>query len=334
MPAFGYSHEGPKEARARQQKPQQSVMTTAGTVITQLTTLLLLSTTLLFSVRAQGITVADDAGRRVTLEAPARRIVSLSPHATELLFAASAGERVVGVASYSNYPPAAQIRPEIGGAGNLNLEAIIALEPDLVVSWKSGNTAAQVERLIGLGIPVFYSEPRRLEDIATNLERLGELAGTMQAASEAAARFRRGYREIRREYAGQSPVRTFYQIWHQPLMTVNGEHLISQVMELCGGSNIFAALQTLAPVVTREAVLAADPQIIIASGRAGERPQWLQAWENWPQLSAVRYKQLYFIEPDLIQRQTPRILDGARIMCGQLAQAREMLRKSGEQSLQ
>jgi len=273
--------------------------------------------------QATGIEVEDDAGRLVRLSAPARRIVSLAPHATELLFAAGADDQVVGVAGYSNYPPAARRRPLIGDAGNLNLEAILALQPDLVVAWKSGNVAPQVERLIDLGLSVFYSEPRRLEDIATNLQRLGELAGTRPVATAAAQSFREGYRKLGHEFSHQTPVRTFYQIWHQPLMTVNGEQLINQVIELCGGRNIFAGLQTLAPVVTREAVLAADPQIIIASGRTRERPQWLADWKDWPQLSAVRNHQLYFIEPDLIQRQTPRLLEGAKIMCRQLAQARQ-----------
>jgi iron complex transport system substrate-binding protein len=278
---------------------------------------------------ATALQVTDDSGRQLKLNSPAQRIVSLSPHTTELLFAAGAGEQVVGVTSFSDYPPAARQRPEIGGSESLNLEAIIALKPDLVVAWKSGNIAPQVERLIKLGIPVFYSEPRRLEDIATNLQRLGMIAGTSQVAEPAAQAFRERYRQIARQFSQQMPVRTFYQIWHQPLMTINGEHLISQVIEMCGGRNVFASLDTLAPVVNREAVLAADPQIIIASGRATERPEWLSDWQAWPQVSAVQTHQLYFIEPDLIQRQTPRILDGANVMCRQLAQARNALEADG-----
>lgn len=271
------------------------------------------------------VTVSDDSGRRVTLESPAERIVSLSPHTTELLYAAGAGDRVSGVASYSDYPPAAQRLPQVGDAANLNLESILALKPDLIVAWKSGNVGHQLEQLQRFGIPVFFSEPRRMEDIASNLQRLGRLAGTEAIADAAAQTFLAGYQALRREYSGRTPVRTFYEIWDQPLTTINGEQLISQAIRLCGGRNIFAGLPTLAPVVTREAVVAADPQAIIASGQAVERPEWLKNWEAWPQVTAVRNGQLYVIDPDLVQRQTPRILAGARIMCGQIEQARQAL---------
>jgi len=277
-------------------------------------------------IAAADIAVNDDAGRRVVLEKPAQRIISLAPHTTELLFAAGAGSRIVGVVSHSNYPPEAQQLPVVGSAGNLSPEAIVARKPDLVVAWKSGNVATQVEQLINLGIPVFYSEPRRLEDIATNLQRLGRLSGTSAVAEAAAREFRADYRQLIHDYSGRTPVRTFYQIWDQPLITVNGAHLISQLITLCGGENIFAALDTLAPVVNREAVLAADPQIIIASGKARERPDWLERWQAWPQVSAVGNHQLYVIDPDLIQRQAPRILGGAKIMCRQIEQARQTLR--------
>lgn len=275
---------------------------------------------------APGIDVVDDTGRHVSLRKPAQRIVSLAPHVTELLFAAGAGEAVAGVVSFSNYPPAATRLPVVGGYESLNLEAILALHPDLLVAWKSGNISAQVERLGTLGVPVFYSEPRRLEDIASNLERLGTLAGSSEVADKAARVFRERHRQLQQRYAERTPLRTFYQIWHQPLMTISGEHLISQVIRLCGGHNIFSELPTLASAVNREAVLKADPQVIIASGMAGGKPEWLDAWRDWPQLSAVRDGQLHFIDPDLIQRHTPRILEGAEIMCRQLDEARAALR--------
>jgi iron complex transport system substrate-binding protein len=284
--------------------------------------LLFFSLLVYFPAQAGEIQVRDDTGGNITLRTPAKRIVSLAPHVTELLFAAGAGDSLVGVDSYSNFPPEATHLPVVGSHERLNLEAILALKPQLLVAWQSGNVRTQVEQLGDLGIPVFYSEPRRLEDIASNLERLGQLAGTSAAANKAAREFRLRLSGLAASYAGQLPVRTFYQIWHQPLMTINGEHLISQVISLCGGQNVFASLESLAPVVDREAVLRADPQIIIASGMAKQQPEWLENWKRWPQLSATRFDQLYFIEPDLIQRHTPRILDGANIMCRQLAEAR------------
>jgi iron complex transport system substrate-binding protein len=266
--------------------------------------------------------VSDDIGNKINLDKPAQRIVSLAPHVTELLFAAGAGDAVVGVVSYSDYPPEAAQRPHVGDAANLDVESIVTLQPDLVVAWKSGNPTPQIEQLVRFGIPVFYSEPRRLEDIASNLERLGLLAGSDELALGAAEKFRAGTRRLVERYSGAAPVRVFYEIWHRPLMTVGGKHLISQLIRLCGGQNIFAELAALAAAVDREAVLMADPEVIIASGITEQRPPWLDKWIDWPQLSAVKHKQLYFVPPDLIQRQTPRILEGAQRLCDQLEQAR------------
>ncbi len=271
---------------------------------------------------AAEVRVQDDTGHSLVLEMPARRIVSLAPHITELLFAAGAGAAVVGVVAYSDYPPAAQPLPRVGGYDRLDLERILALQPDLVVAWKSGNISGPVQRLQALGVPVYYSEPRSLVDIPHDLIRFGQLAGTEAVAQQAAAEFQDGLQVLRARYAGARPVRVFYEIWHQPLMTVNGTHLISDVIRLCGGENIFADLSTLAPQVSVEAVLAADPEVIIASGMATEHPEWLDEWRAWPQLAAVRGGHLYVIPPDLIQRHTPRILQGAEQLCTRLGQAR------------
>jgi len=266
--------------------------------------------------------VSDDIGKQVHLDKPAQRIVSLAPHITELLFAAGAGDAVVGVVSYSDYPPEAAQHPHVGDAQNLDVESIVTLQPDLVVAWKSGNPTPQIEQLIRFGIPVFYSEPRRLEDIATNLERLGLLAGSDKPALAAAAQFRAETQRLVERYSRAAPVRVFYEIWHQPLMTVGGRHLINQLIQLCGGQNVFAELEALAAAVDREAVLMADPEVIIASGITEQRPPWLDQWLDWPQLYAVKHNQLYFVPPDLIQRHTPRVLEGARRLCDQLQQAR------------
>ncbi|GMQ83709.1 MAG: cobalamin-binding protein [Gammaproteobacteria bacterium] len=276
----------------------------------------------LLPLPALALEVTDDTGQRVHLDKPARRIISLAPHITELLFAAGAGDAVVGAVNYSNYPPEATRLASVGNYESLNLEVIAALQPDLVVAWKSGNSGSQIERLSGLGLPVFYSEPRRLEDIASNLKRLGRLAASENSANAAAARFNAHYRQLEARYSRAKPVRVFYEIWHRPLMTVSGKHLISQVIKLCGGHNIFSDLTALAPTVNPEAVLAANPEAIIASGMAAQQPEWLDRWRNWPQLAAVKHRQLYFIPPDLIQRQTPRVLEGAELMCEQLEQAR------------
>ena len=264
----------------------------------------------------------DDTGRRITLSVPAQRIVALAPHVTELVFAAGAGDRLVGVVDYSNFPAAAKSLPRVGGYSRFDLEALAALEPDLVIAWKSGNAAPALDRLRALGIEVYVNESRTLDDVARSLRDIGELAGTEAAANAAAQAFMQRLETLRTSFSGRPAVSTFYQIWHQPLMTINGEHLISDVIRLCGGRNAFASLTLLAPKISEEAVVAADPEVIVASGMGDARPEWLDAWRRWRQLTAVARGNLFVVPPDLIQRHTPRILDGAELLCNHLEEAR------------
>ena len=271
---------------------------------------------------AATISVVDDAGRTVTLPAPAQRIISLSPHVTELLYAAGAGERIVGVVSYSDYPAVAKNLPKVGSYNAVDLEAIVALQPDLIVAWQSANPTAALEKLQSLSFPVFFSEPRQLEDVASNLERLGKLTGNGAVASMASAVFRRKLRELRDKYRTVRDVSVFYQVWHQPLITINGEHIISQVIELCGGRNVFGKLSVLAPKVSLEAVLRKDPEVIVAGNSALNHPGWKDDWVRWSSLRAVKNNHLFYVNPDIIQRHTPRILQGAEVLCQQIEVAR------------
>lgn len=272
--------------------------------------------------------LTDDTGRLVRLPAPAQRIVSLAPHVTELLFAAGAGARVVGAVAYSDYPPLAQALPRVGGYSSVDLEAVAALKPDLVIGWQSGNRDAHLDRLAALGIPVYLNEPRSLDDVARSLEQFGRLAGSEAEGEAAAAAFRARHRTLAASYRERAPVRTFYQIWERPLMTVNDRHLIADVIRLCGGINVFGRLGPLAPTIGVEAVLAANPEAIVASGMDAARPEWLDQWARWPGLAAVAAGNLFFIPPELIQRHTPRILDGAERLCEQLETARQRRAKA------
>lgn len=272
---------------------------------------------------AGGPCVTDDRDRQVCLDRPAARIVSLSPGVTELLFAAGAGEKIVGAVSYSDYPEAARGIPRIGSYKRLDMENLLARQPDLVVAWISGNPMEQVDRLESLGLPVYYSEQRDFEDVATTLERLGQLAGTKTIAAEAARAFRDGIEAIRHRYTDAEPVPVFYQIWDDPLMTVNNKHLISQAGDLCGGVNIFGELPRLTPRVDRESVLAEDPEAIMAGGMGESNPAWLKEWEVYPDMRAVARNNLLFIPPSSIQRPTPRLLEGSSMLCDKLEQVRE-----------
>jgi iron complex transport system substrate-binding protein len=284
----------------------------------------LLAVSLLFSA-ASGfaqVAVRDDYGNEIVLQKPAARIVSLSPHLTELLYDIGAGSRLVGAIEFSDFPAEARALPRIGSDAGIDLEAVLALKPDLIVAWPNPGSVKAVERLAALGLPVFRSEPREIDDIARTLERLGVLAGTEAHAAREAASFRKRAALLARRYAGRAPVRVFYQVWDRPLMTVNGQHVISKVIRLCGGENVFAGLPVIAPEIDREAVLKADPDVIVGSGAGGERPAWLDAWKAFPGLQATRHGQLYSIAPDLIQRHTPRLLDGAERLCGMLDRVR------------
>jgi iron complex transport system substrate-binding protein len=267
------------------------------------------------------ISVRDDTGKLVVLEKPAQRIISLAPYITELLFAAGAGKAVVGVTEYSDYPEAARLLQQVGGGGGLDLEAVIALQPELVVAWQSGNPRGQVERLQSLGITVFLSEPRRLGDVPATLQRLGRLAGTEAVAAVQADSFNRRYAALREKYAQRPKVSVFYQIWEQPLMTLNGEHLFSDVLRLCGGENVFKALPALAPQIDIEAVLLANPDVIVIAADDESSPL-LAAWQRWPQLSAVKQGHVYAVPRDQLVRHSPRILDGAERLCELLDGAR------------
>ncbi len=267
--------------------------------------------------------VTDDRDRAVCLEQPAQRIIALSPGVTELLFAAGAGEQIVGAVRYSDYPEAANDIPRVGSHTRLDLETVLAMDPDLVVVWVSGNPPDQVERLEDLGLTVYFSEVRNFEDVAHSVRRFGRLAATGAEAERAADSFLDTIRTLGEQYADADPVRLFYQIWDDPIMTVNDSHLISQVIRLCGGENIFGDLERLAPRLDRESVLAAQPEAIAAGGMGEDDESWLEPWTGFPDLPATAAGNLFFVPPSTIQRPTPRVAEGAGILCEHLETARE-----------
>jgi iron complex transport system substrate-binding protein len=280
-----------------------------------------------FAPSAQAtVSATDDTGATVTLAAPAQRVISLAPHVTELIYAAGGGAKLVGAVSYSDYPPAAQQVPRVGDNTALDLERIVALKPDLIVVWRHGNAQSQLERLRELHIPLFFSEPHRLDDVALTLTRLGTLLGTPDTAEAAAKSYREDIAKLRARYTNRPPVSVFYQVWDQPLMTLNGTHMVSDVITLCGGRNVFAKLAPLVPTVSTEAVLAANPEAIVTASAGATQPDAplakLDAWRAWPSLTAVTRNNLFAIDGDLIDRPAPRIAQGAAQLCEDLDIAR------------
>lgn len=275
---------------------------------------------------AQRIRVVDDAGAALELAHPARRIVSLAPHATEMLFAAGAGRAVVGVAAHSDWPLVARALPRVADAASIDLENVVALMPDLVVAWPY-TAPGQLAALRTLKIPVFFSSPRSIAAIAADIEKLGVLAGTQATARAAADELRARLSALKSRHGSAAPLTVFYEIWNQPLYTIGGDHLISEAITVCGGRNIFAALKLPAPEVNIEAVLAASPQVIVGADDAGGRPAWLAEWSRWPDLPAVRDGNVLVANGDLLHRPGPRFVDGVAGLCDELAKARTRARR-------
>jgi iron complex transport system substrate-binding protein len=289
-----------------------------------------------FASRAHAtVSATDDTGATVSLAAPAQRVISLAPHVTELIYAAGGGSKLVGTVSYSDYPPAAQKVPRVGDNKALDLERIVALKPDLIVVWRHGNAQAQLERLRELHIPLFFSEPHQLDDVAVTLTRLGSLLGTSGTADAAASAYRADIERLRTRYANRPPVSVFYEVWDQPLMTLNGTHMISDVITLCGGRNVFAQLAPLVPTVSTEAVIAANPEAIVTASAGATKPDAplakLDSWHTWPSLTAVARNNLFAIDGDLIDRPAPRIAQGAEQLCEDLEVARSRRPAAGKQ---
>jgi iron complex transport system substrate-binding protein len=270
-----------------------------------------------------GITVPDDDGRPVTVARPAQRIIAMAPHVTEMLFAAGAGDKIIGAVSYSDYPEAAKRIPHIGSNRQIDMERVIAMKPDLIVVWMHGSSERQIDELRRFGIPIFHSEPRKLDDIPDSLVRLGKLLGTEAVANSAAAQLRARLASLASQYANRAPVRMFYQVWDKPLYTLNGGHIVSDAVRLCGGENIFASMKVTAPVVSIEAVLKEDPEAIFSSAERSETDGGVNLWKPFPSMTAVRRGNVFRIDGNLLNRSGPRMIAGTAALCEKLEQARQ-----------
>ena len=277
---------------------------------------------LAFPALASPVCATDDLGKEICLEQPAQRIAALSPGATELAWAAGAGDQVVAVVAYSDYPPAAKEVTSVGSHTRMDMERLLELQPDLVIGWVTGNPTEQLATLREMGVPVFSIEPRSFEAVSDTIERLSTLAGTEAAGFAEAERFRKGITDLRARFSGADAVPVFYQVWDEPLMTVNRDHLIGEMIELCGGDNVFGHLERLVPRISAEAVIAANPEAILAGGMGEENRHWLTRWQSFPSLTATERDNLFFIPPSLVQRPTPRMLEGTRLFCEKLEVAR------------
>jgi len=271
------------------------------------------------SAAAHALQATDDRGVTISLVRPAWRMVTLAPHLAEIAFAAGAGAKLAGVSSFSRHPAEAERLPVVASYGRVDIERLVALRPDLVLAWRSGNSALQIDRLERIGIRVFVTEARTLADIPRIVRLVGALAGSAEVAEARALQFENEVADLRKRYAAERRVALFLEIWHRPMLTVNGAHLISDAVRICGGRNVFAAAKALTPLVSREQILDARPEAIVT----GEASVATEAWKGLEPVSAVRNRRIYAVEPDLLHGQGPRLLEGVRALCQRLELARD-----------
>ena len=266
------------------------------------------------TTQATSINVNDYANRSVTLQQTAERVIALSPHIVENMFSIGAGSLLVGVVDHSDFPHQAKQITRIGGASSFSLEKILSLSPDLVIVWASAAKNSIVEKLTSLGIPVYVDNPRTLVDIARSIRDFGLLTGQIEKSITVANNYLLEVQSLRNQYQRVDDITVLYEVWNNPLQTINRKHIISDIITLCGGKNVFGDTLSLAPKVNIEAVINRNPDIIVSSNTSNQQ-QWLDYWLAWPVLRAVRHRRLYVIDPDLIQRHTVRILTGTKILC-------------------
>ena len=269
---------------------------------------------------ATALTVIDDLGAELRVDRPAQRVISLSPHLTELMYSIGAGDRLAGVVRGSDFPVEAAALAEIGDASGLDFERVLHARPDLVLAWGGGNRSVDIARLRALGLHVLVLEPKGPEDIARHLRLLGDVTGLIERAHAVAREFERRVRALRDHYARSANVRVLFEIWHRPLFTVNGEHIISKMLRLCAARNVFEDLPRLAGEVSMEQVLILDPDAIVVGSEAEDAG--VENWTQFSYLKAVRSGNVFTISADLIARPTPRIVEAAERVCAGLDKAR------------
>jgi iron complex transport system substrate-binding protein len=262
-----------------------------------------------------GISVVDDTGRTVTLARTPQRIVSIAPGATEMLFAAGAGERVIATVEFSDEPAEAKSVPRIGDAEAIDMERLVALRPDVVVVWEGGSNVAQVNRLERLQVPLYRHKVEKLADIPASLRRLGDLAGTRAVADKAALDVESRLARLQKLYGKSSNPTVLLEVWNRPIYTVGGSHMMTDSLRLCGARNVFADLKEQGPSVDMEAVIGRDPAIIVAVAPPGVGAEWLAEWKRFGTMRAVKNGRLIVLEDQRLSRLGPSTVSGTEALC-------------------
>ena len=267
------------------------------------------------------VCVQDDTNQTVCVQ-QAQRVLVLAPHLTEIVDFVGGMSKVIAVDGSSNFPESVNTLPKLGNPWMLGAESILARKPDLVLVWQSGISMEVVAQLRKAGVPVFVSEPKKIEQVANTMRRLSKLLGTEQASARSVEEWLQQFKSLRAEYGGRPIVPVFYQVWSQPLMTLGGQHAVSEVIGLCGGRNIFVDLPNLAAQVSVEGVLKRKPEVLLASGSERDHQSFVMQWASWPQMPAVKRNQVYTVPNDILVRNGPRLIGAAKLVCAHIEQAR------------
>jgi iron complex transport system substrate-binding protein len=269
--------------------------------------------------------VQDDLKQPVCVK-QTQRLVVLAPHLTEIVDFVGGMSKVIAVDGSSNFPESVNTLPKLGNPWMLGAESILARKPDLVLVWQSGISMDVVALLRKAGVPVFVSEPRSIEQVASTMHRVAKLLGTDTASQPGIAGWVKQFDDLRAKFAAKTKVPIFYQVWNQPLMTLGGQHVVSEVIQVCGGQNVFASLPSLAAQVSVESVLRREPAVLLNSGSALDHLNFVQQWSAWPNVPAVQNKDVYTIPNDILVRNGPRLIQAARLVCDYIDTARPSLR--------
>ncbi len=291
-------------------------------LLSLLTTTITITLLLLCSANTYAITVTDSLNRRVTLAQPAKRIIALAPHIVENIYSAGAGNNIVGAVDYCDYPKAALKIERVGAINSVSLEKIIALKPDLVIVWTTGNGAKVLNQLTRLGLPVYASDPKNFTEIAQSIRDFGVLTGKTNIANTAANQLDKQVNQLTIKYADKSKVPVFYQVWSKPILSLNNKQAIGDVIALCGGTNIFGQAKATVPKVSVESVISLNPTVMIATQKPKDTRFVLDIWKKHPTITAVKQEHLYYIHPDIISRHSARLIQGATQVCEHIDKAR------------
>ncbi len=256
--------------------------------------------------------------------AVAQRIISLSPHTTELLYSAGAGDKVIAVDADSNYPSHMRTLPKVATHISINIEQILTLKPDLIVDGEGYHTKAVLAQLRSLNIPLHEVQAKSLTDIAASIRTLGQLAGTTAIADSTANTFEERLQLLQSRYADTAPVTVFFQIWFDPLMTIGRSNFVNDAIRLCGGKNIYSEVEGHFPRIGIETLLIADPQLIVAYGKDAQAKTQLQdAWKEHSSLTAVKNNSFLIVPYALLSTPGPRVLEGVSTLCQKLDSIRQ-----------